>query len=302
MSDFLEQVVAERRADAAASSAISPASEILAHSRENLWTRSERTGVRHPMLMPPANARATRGGDAFTAALRSRRLQGRLAVIAEVKRVSPALGTLAADIDPARQARRYADAGAAAISVLTEPRHWGGSIGDLAAVREAVQGLPILCKDVIVSEYQIALARAAGADAVLLIAEALSDAELRRFIESASELNMGVLMEAHEPVAFGRAVASGASVVGANARNLRRPKEIDVSRARELQSFPREDQIFVAESGIESADDARLLPARVDAVLVGTALMRADDPAPLIHEMSAIRRTGRFQRTTVPLR
>jgi indole-3-glycerol phosphate synthase len=101
---------------------------------------------------------------------------------------------------------------------------------------------------------------------------------------------MGVLLEAHEPVAFGRAVAAGTLVVGVNARNLRRPSEIDVGRARQLHTFARDAQILVAESGIASVDDARLLPARVDAVLVGSALMQSDDPMPLIKGIAAIHR------------
>jgi indole-3-glycerol phosphate synthase len=98
-------------------------------------------------------------------------------------------------------------------------------------------------------------------------------------------------VEAHEPAAFGRAVATGASTVGVNARNLRRPSEIDIGRVRQLHAFARPDQILVAESGIASVDDARMLPARVDAVLIGTALMRADDPAPLIRGIASIKRT-----------
>ncbi|TMC55537.1 MAG: indole-3-glycerol-phosphate synthase TrpC, partial [Chloroflexi bacterium] len=140
------------------------------------------------------------------------------------------------------------------------------------------------------------------ADAVLLIAEALSDDELRRFAARARELNMGALVEAHEPVAFGRAVACGALVVGANARDLRHPTNIDPGRARQLHTFVREDQIFVAESGIASVDDARLLPSRVDAVLVGTALMRTDDPAPLIRALTSVRRTGAHRVTRVTVR
>ena len=110
-------------------------------------------------------------------------------------------------------------------------------------------------------------------------------------IDRARELRLGVLVEAHEPAAFGRAVASGAAVVGVNARNLRRPIEIDIGRVRQLSAFARRDQILVAESGIGSVDDARMLPARVDAVLMGTALMRADDPSPLIQSIASIRRT-----------
>src|SRR5205085_1719958 len=151
----------------------------------------------------PFAARAQ--GDAFTAVLAQRRREGRLAVIAEVKRVSPALGVLDDQIDPAFQALRYAAAGASAISVLTEPRHWGGSLQDLASVRRAVM-LPVLRKDVIVHEYQLVESRAAGADAVLLIAEALDDALLHSLIDRAMRIGLGVLVEAHEPRAFGRAV------------------------------------------------------------------------------------------------
>ena len=290
MTDFLDDVVRHRRADVMAASDRVSERELLTRRTPNVWDR------RSAVPPAPGDPRTDfagapiRHGDAFTAALRGRMRDGLLAVIAEVKRVSPALGVLSGGVDPAVQSRGYAAAGATAISVLTEPHFWGGSLDDLAAVREALPHVPILCKDVIVSEYQIAQARAAGADAVLLIAEALSDRELRRFMERARELNMGALVEAHEPAAFGRAVASGALVVGANARNLRRPKEIDISRARELHAFVREDQVFVAESGITSVDDARLLPSRVDAVLVGTALMRAEDPKPLIRGLAGIRK------------
>ncbi len=275
--DFLELVVSERLAASIAARDRSPESALLANARANLTA---------------LGGAGAGQGDAFTRALLARRREGHVAVIAEVKRVSPALGPLAVDVDPAAQALRYTalgDAGASAISVLTEPRHWGGSLADLAAVRDAVR-VPVLCKDVIVSEYQLAQARSVGADAVLLIAEALTDLELHRFIERARDLGMGVLVEAHEPVAFGRAVASGAPVVGANARNLRRPAELERGHARQLHSFVRADQVFVAESGIESVDDVRLLPSRVDAVLVGTALMRAADPATLIRAIGAVRR------------
>jgi indole-3-glycerol phosphate synthase len=197
---------------------------------------------------------------------------------------------LAGDLDPAAQARRYVEAGARAVSVLTEPRHWGGSIADLAAVRAAVS-VPVLAKDVVVDAYQVYEARAAGADAILLIAEALADDELHRLVALCDRLGMCALVEAHEPTAFGRAVNSGARVVGVNARNLRKPSEIDVGRVRQLHTFAHADQILVAESGIASADDVRMLPARVDAVLVGTALMRADDPGPLIHGIASIKRT-----------
>lgn len=278
MSDFLEQLSAERRADAARAESAAPGLDLAKDARDNVWTR--------------VATEARSEGDAFTSVLRQRRAAGHLAVIAEVKRVSPALGVIAADVDPAAQARSYAAAGASAISVLTEPRHWGGSIADLAAVRDALPTMVILCKDVIVHRRQIVEARAAGADAVLLIAEALSDEELRTLMAHAHSLHMGVLLEAHEPIAFGRAAALRSSVVGINARNLRRPSEIDIGRARQLHGFAEPWQILVAESGIATVDDARLLPARVDAVLIGTALMRAADPKPLIAAIASIRRSG----------
>jgi indole-3-glycerol phosphate synthase len=226
--------------------------------------------------------------DHFRQALRDRRSS--LAVIAEVKRISPASGVLVENFDPVAQAMRYVAAGATAISVLTESRHWGGSLGDLVAVRDAV-GVPLLAKDVIVDAYQIYEARAAGADAVLLIAEALDDATLRHLVSIAKRLGMSALVEAHEATAFGRAVSSGAQIVGVNARNLRKPADIDVGRIRQLHTFVHADQILVAESGITSIGDARMLPARVDAVLVGTALMRSDDPGQLIQGIASIHRT-----------
>jgi indole-3-glycerol phosphate synthase len=265
MSDFLEQVIRERRADVAAARSAVPDERIRSQAQ---------VGPQRPF-------------DHFYQTIRNRRSS--LAVIAEVKRISPALGVLVENFDPVAQAKRYVAAGATAISVLTEGRHWGGSLADLVAIRDAVD-VPLLAKDVIVDAYQVYEARAAGADAVLLIAEALEDAELRHLVSIAKRLGMSALVEAHEASAFGRGVASGSQVVGVNARNLRNPSEIDVGRVRQLHTFAHADQILVAESGITSIDDARMLPARVDAVLVGTALMRSDDPATLIQGIASIHR------------
>jgi indole-3-glycerol phosphate synthase len=287
MSDFLEQVIAERRADVARDKAQVPV--------ELLMIQAQRRAPARRTTYALGDARV--GMNDFTVALQL--LRGRLGVIAEVKRRSPALGVLSPDADPVTLALAYEAAGATAVSVLTEPRHWNGSLEDLVAVSDAVR-IPVLCKDVIVDEYQIIQARAAGADAVLLIAEALTDEELHRFIVRANTLGMGVLLEAHEPVAFGRAVAAGTMVVGVNARNLRRPTEIDVGRVRQLHTFARDGQVLVAESGIETVDDARLLPARVDAVLIGTALMRSSDPMPLIKGIAGIRKSGASTVTVRP--
>ncbi len=260
MTDFLERVVAERRADAAAS-------RLAATSRT------------------VAAAAPPRPLDAALRAPRARRL--RFAVIAEVKRRSPALGALGEEVDAAAVARAYADAGAAAISVITEPRHWGGSLADLVAVREAVS-IPVLCKDVIVDGRQLDDARSAGADAVLLIAEALDDLSLARLVEQAHELGLGTIVEAHEATAFGRAVRSRAGIVGVNARDLREPGQIDRTRIGLLAPLALPGQVLVAESGIETLQDARGLPARVDAILVGSALMRSLDPGTLLASLASI--------------
>ncbi len=263
---FLDQIVAVRRADA-----------VAARQREPLLGAALRDA-------PPVRP--------FRAALEARARDGHVAVIAEVKRTSPASGALAGPtFDPRTQALLYAGAGAAAISVLTEPSHWGGSFDDLRAVRAMVK-VPVLCKDVIVDEYQVWQARAAGADAVLLIAEALADAELARLVDLVLGLGMEPFVEAHDVVAFGRTVRTKARVVGANARDLRDPSVIDRSRARLLHTFVRPEHVYVAESGITSAADLMELPARVDAVLVGTALMRATDPAGLLRTLTTAKRSA----------
>jgi indole-3-glycerol phosphate synthase len=294
MTDFLEQVVAARREYVEDAKLARPERQLLGAMKQNAWDRFHRSS---------GGTLWSNGlGNAFDAALVGRRNQGKLAVIAEVKRVSPALGALASgSLDVAAQASRYAFGGATVVSVLVEPTFWGGSIDDLRAVRMSID-IPVLAKDVIVDEYQIVEARAAGADAVLLIAEALTDEEIRRFRKRAAELSMGTLIEAHEAVAFGRAVDCGSLAVGVNARNLRRPKEIDIGRVRQLHTFAKQGQLLVAESGITNADDVRLLPARVDAVLVGTALMRETDPAPLVQELAAIPRTNTGARAVTVVR
>ncbi len=258
--DFLETVSAERRADV--------------HAARRDERSPERSGRPRP---------------SFAEAIRAKRAAGRIAVIAEVKRRSPALGPLAPDADAVGLAFEYARSGACAISVLTEPRHWGGSAADLAAVAAAV-GVPVLYKDVVVDEWQIAEAEAAGASAVLLIAEALDDPTLAMFVRRAGELGLTAVVEAHEHAAFVRAVACGALVVGVNARNLRQPGELDRGRIAALQGLVRPYQLLIAESGIGSATDVAALPARVDAVLVGTALMTASDPGAVVRSLAAVRR------------
>ena len=169
-------------------------------------------------------------------------------VIAEVKRRSPSKGDLAEIPDPTVLAKAYAEGGAAAISVLTEQRRFGGSLEDLRAVRAAVD-VPLLRKDFIVTDYQLWEARAAGADLALLIVAALDDDELRRLHDLAGELGLTALVEVHDDAEAERAVALGAELVGVNARNLK-TLEIDPDTFGRLAPGIPDDRVKVAESGI----------------------------------------------------
>ncbi|HTG46527.1 MAG TPA: indole-3-glycerol phosphate synthase TrpC [Actinomycetota bacterium] len=209
---------------------------------------------------------------------------GSPSVIAEVKRASPSAGDIARGVDPVAQARAYEAAGAAAISVLTEPRHFGGSLEDLARVRAAVQ-VPVLRKDFLIEPSQVLEARAAGADAVLVIASATDDAALLSLLERAAELGMGVLLESHGDADLERALATREEVVGVNARDLE-SLEVDVPAAlARLRRIPA-DRAAVLESGIASrADAAAAVEAGASAILVGEALMRAPDPAAALRRL-----------------
>jgi indole-3-glycerol phosphate synthase len=207
-----------------------------------------------------------------------------LAVIAEVKRRSPSRGELAPDLDPVAQATAYADGGAAAISVLTEPNHFSGSDADLEAV-EAVVPVPILRKDFTVSEKQIWEARAIGAAAVLLIVSALDQETLERFLDTAADAGLDALVEVHDPDEARRARDAGARIVGVNNRDLT-TFEVDLATAEAVRPLLGDASVTVAESGIWTAADARrMADAGYDAVLVGESLVRADDPADLIREL-----------------
>lgn len=209
-----------------------------------------------------------------------------LAVIAEVKRASPSAGAIADHVDPSEQARAYASGGAAAVSVLTEPTHFGGSLEDLRGVRRSVD-LPILRKDFIVEEAQVLEARAAGADSILLITSCLDDDALGRLLARSRGLGMEPLVETHDDADLERALATDAAVVGVNARNLE-SLEVDVPSAlARIRRMPT-DRIAVLESGVQTAAHAEAARAAgAAAVLVGEALMRAADPAVLIHELRA---------------
>src|SRR6478736_1691728 len=203
------------------------------------------------------------------------------AVIAEVKRASPTAGAIDADADPAALARAYEAGGAAAISVLTEPRHFGGSLVDLELVC-AVAGIPVLRKGFLIDPDQLVEARAAGADSVLLIAGCLDDELLDRMFSGARALGMEPLLETHSDDDLERALATDAQVIGVNARDLQ-TLEVDVATAiGMLRSIP-QGRIAVFESGIASHEDALAAVASgASAILVGEALMRSADPAAAI--------------------
>lgn len=206
----------------------------------------------------------------FAAALRR---PAEVRLLAEVKRRSPSAGDIRPGADPADVARAYADGGAAALSVLTDRDYFGGSLDALRAVRAAVS-LPVLRKDFVVDELQLWEARAAGADAVLLIARILSDGELAALGGLAAGLGMDALVEVHHAEELERALAAGATLVGCNNRDLATfTTDLDLS-VRLAPAVP-PAVTYVAESGIRTAEDVdRLGAAGVDAVLVGESLMR----------------------------
>ena len=210
--------------------------------------------------------------------------QDTVQVIAECKRRSPARGVLRASYDPGAIAQRYTDGGAAAISVLTEPTFFDGSLDHLAAIRAAV-ALPLLRKDFIVSEYQLHEARAAGADAVLLIVAALRPVELKVLHDHAVALGLDVLVEVHDATELAIAIDAGARIVGVNNRNLR-TLDVDVHASEELIAHVPADVIAVSESGLRTADDlVRLGQLGYRAFLIGERLMTADDPGAALKEM-----------------
>ena len=213
-------------------------------------------------------------GDRFVAALAD---PDRYSVIAECKRRSPSRGVIRVDYEPAEIAAGYAAAGAAAISVLTEPAFFDGAPDHLRAVRRCVE-VPLLQKDFIVSEYQLMEGREAGADAALLIAAALDDETLRRLAAEAAALGLAVLAEVHDRSELDRVLAAGTAVVGVNNRNLRTLSvDLDASRAL-IEEIP-EGTVAVAESGLRTPTDLQeLRSAGYDAFLMGESLM--SQPAP----------------------
>ncbi len=254
----LDRVVADKREELAAAQAALPLVELKARLSS----------------APPARP--------FAAALRGESIR----LIAEVKKASPSRGLLRADFDPPALARAYAAAGAAAISVLTDEKHFGGSPEHLRAIRKALpSGPPLLRKDFLFDPYQVYETRCHGADALLLIAAILDSGPLAELIELAKALGMAVLVEVHDEAEVGRALAAGAEVIGINNRDLR-TFQVDLATTERLQPLVPPDKTVVSESGIFTRDDVRRLEALgVHAVLIGEALVTAPDPGAKVQEL-----------------
>ena len=258
---FLEKVIAETR-------------ERVAATREFAYFDK--------LLKVAEKRQAESEPNRFHAALS---ISDRTNIIAEIKRASPSKGVIKANIDVAKLARSYAAGGAAAISVLTEPNHFDGSISDLVAATRAVD-IPTLRKDFIVDEYQIVEAAAAGASAILLIVAALSADELATLHAKATEFGLDVLVEVHDAPEIHKAIDFGASIIGVNNRNLH-SLEVSLETSRKLIKMRPETTLMVAESGLTSRDEIDELKALgYNAFLIGETLMRSPDVAETLRGLS----------------
>ena len=256
--DLLEAIVAATRRSVA-----------LRQARESLAAIEARALLR------------TAGGDRFHAALAR---EGRVNIIGECKRRSPSRGVLRPTYDPVAIAKAYQAAGACAVSILTEPTFFDGALDHLRDVREAVT-IPLLRKDFIVDEYQLLEARATGADAVLLIAAALPDIDLRRLHQQAHKLGLAVLVEVHDLRELERAGAAGAQIIGVNNRNLR-TLDVDLRASETIAARMPKNVIAVSESGLKTAEDlARMRTLGYRAFLIGERFMTADDPGVALRQL-----------------
>ncbi|MHB8233957.1 MAG: indole-3-glycerol phosphate synthase TrpC [Solirubrobacteraceae bacterium] len=255
---------------------------ILDGTREELVRRKRELPQRRLQDMLPQGA---------TRSLRAALATPEIAVIAEFKRRSPSAGVLREGAQVGEMVDAYARGGAAALSVLTEGPGFGGSLDDLRAARKQSE-LPILRKDFVVDEYQLLEARAAGADAALLIVAALDAKQLEHLHDVALELGLEVLVEVHDRSELERALAVQARVIGVNNRDLR-DFSVDVARTSELRAAIPAGVTVVSESGISEPTQLQALQAEgVDAVLVGELLMRAADPAGALRELLAPANAG----------
>ena len=253
--------------------------KIIAHKREGLARQKQ---VK-PLAAWRVEAESADPPRDFLAALRA----PGVSLIAEVKKASPSKGLLCPNFDPAGLARTYATNGAAAISVLTDERFFQGSLDDLRAVREVVN-VPVLRKDFVVDAYQVYEARAAGADAVLLIVAALDDATLRDLYTLIRQLDMAALIEVHNAAELERALLLHLRVIGVNNRDLR-TFHVTLDTTATLRPRIPTDVVLVAESGIHTPENvARLASLNVDAMLVGEALVTAENVAEKVRQFTTL--------------
>jgi indole-3-glycerol phosphate synthase len=257
---ILEQIYAHKRLEVAAAERVRPLDAVI---------RDAEAAPAPPDFMLPFQVHAA----------------GSVAMIAEIKRRSPSKGDLNPDLDPARTARTYRDAGAAAISVLTDAKYFAGNLEDLR-LAAAASGLPVLRKDFIFSPYQIFEARAAGASAALLIVGMLADPLLAELVTCVLEAGLTALVEVHSRDEIERALESGAGLIGINNRDLH-SFDVRLETTFELRQVIPAGIPVIAESGIgRRADITALARAGVDGVLIGEALVRAQDPGRLLRELA----------------
>ncbi len=253
MADILDKIVAVKREEVAAASAKKPLAVVRADAESRVLTRD------------------------FVGAMRAKIAAGHAAVIAEIKKASPSKGVLRADFIPADIAQTYAEHGAACLSVLTDKQFFQGQVDYLKQARASCQ-LPVLRKDFMVDAYQVYESRAMGADAILLIAACLDDAQMKDFEAIALGLDMAVLVEVHDASELERALKLKTPLVGINNRNLK-TFEVSLDTTLSLKREVPADRLLVCESGIHTRDDVlRMGAAGVNAFLVGEAFMRAADP------------------------
>lgn len=252
--------------------------EIVAYKKLEITRQKEKVPLRH-LEQNMVNLPFT---HPFKTALRQK---GVISLIAEIKKASPSRGPFRLKIDPVEIAQIYTQAGASAISIVTETKYFGGQTEFLALIRQQTS-LPLLRKDFIIDPYQIIETRFYGADAILLIVAILSDKELAAAYDLAAELSLACLVEVHTKEELKRALAGGVRIIGINNRNLHTFQTDLTTTFRLRESITDPEVVIVSESGISSYQDILALQAcEVDAVLVGEALMQSPDPAAKIKEL-----------------